>query len=315
MSVSGARGRNVLAHRLGSPEGPLLGPGGFVFNVCSFDPEQPGWPTRGGDIVATSLCAPLKSVVLFNTSTPEVTGIPAALAFGPDGCLYATDEGRRAIVRVTADGSQSDFLATDGVKLLNGPNDLSFDVDGSLFFTDPWGSTLERPIGAVFGYDWAGERLHRLRDGMAFPNGIVAYDGELYVAETLTERIWVHEIIGPGRVGSPRKLCTLPPVETAGWKGPDGMACDQQGHLFVADLGSGDVLVYDRAGILLERIPTGGTRATNVCFAGPDLRTLVVTVDDLGELITITVDVPGAPLNFCPSQADSHPFVSMVPSW
>lgn len=298
----------VVAERLGAPEGPVVGPDGWILNVCSFTPEDRTWRTRGGDITATPLAHPRRTRVVFNTSTAEVEGIPASLAFGPDGCLYVTDEGRRAIVRVSPDGTQEDFIVGYAGERLNGPNDLSFDRDGSLFFTDPWGSSLDRRIGAVYGYNWEAGTLHRIRTDMAFPNGIVARDGRLYVAETHTLKLWVHEITDPGRAGPARELCTLPDVATSGWKGPDGIALDDRGNLWVGHLGSGDVLVYEPDGSLVDRVSTGGVRPTNVCFAGDDLRTLLVTVDDLGLLISVPVQVAGARLSFCPSASTDHPW-------
>jgi gluconolactonase len=242
-----------------------------------------------------------------------VVGIPAALAFGPDGCLYVTDEGRRSIVRVTADGAQTDFLTACDGERLNGPNDLSFDADGNLFFTDPWTSSLENPIGGVYGYEWATGQLTRIRGGMAFPNGIVVRGRRLYVAETMTRKVWLFEVTGPGRAGNQVEFCTLPEMPTTDWQGGDGMALDAEGNLYVTQLAAGCLRVYDPDGNLLESIPTSGNRPTNVCFGGPAFDALFVTVDDLGTLVTIPVGVPGYRLPFCPSHTGAHPWSAMLP--
>jgi sugar lactone lactonase YvrE len=201
------RERKPFAERLCAPEGPVVGPNGWILNVCSFTRDE-SWPTRGGDITATHISRPLQTHTVFNTSTAQVTGIPAALAFGPDGALYVTDEGRRAMVRVDADGIQTDFISRYEGRPINGPNDLFFDADGNLFFTDPFKSSLDNPIGAVYGYERAAGELHKIRDGMAFPNGIVARDGRLYVAETCTNKIWAYDIVGPGQAENESEFCT-----------------------------------------------------------------------------------------------------------
>lgn len=301
-------------------EGPVVAPGGWILNVCSFSIPERGWTARGGDISATHISRPLVTHAVFNTSTPEVEGIPAALAFGPDGCLYVTDEGRRSIVRVTPEGTVSDFVTTFEGRNINGANDLSFDRDGNLFFTDPWGSSPDNPIGQVFGYEWATGELHLISDGMQFPNGIVVRDGRLYVAETYTNMLWVYDVAGPAMAANKTEFRRMPdvadsPVQWQGKSlaGPDGMAFDEAGNLYVAHVGSGNVYVYDLDGKEIDALPTGGRKATNVCFGGPDYDVLYVTVDDPGTIIRYDLGVRGHRLSFCPSLVTDHPWAKMLP--
>ena len=302
----------TLASQLGAPEGPTVGPGGWILNVCSFTRDE-AWPTRGGDITATNLAAPARTRRLFNTGTDDVVGIPAALAFGPDGALYVTDEGHRAILRVGPDGERSPWVHSFEGEPLNGPNDLCFDADGSCFFTDPWGSSLENPIGGVYGYDPGAGELHRIDSGMAFPNGVALRGGRLYVAETLRSCVWVYDVVVPGRAVDRRLFCRQPPVPDAPVSGPDGMAFDSVGNLFVTHFGSGHVYVYDTAGVEVDRIACGGSSPTNVCFGGADHDTLFITVDDTGEIVTVDWGARGQTLNFCPSTVSGpHPFAAMM---
>lgn len=301
----------TFASRLCAPEGPAVAPGGWVLNVCSFTRDE-AWPTRGGDICATNIAEPGRTKRLFNTAAGGVAGIPAALAFGPDGALYVTDEGHRAVLRVAPDGERSRWIRSFGGEALNGPNDLCFDADGSLFFTDPWGSSLDNPVGAVYGHA-AGGDLHRIDSGMAFPNGIALRHDRLYVAETLRHCVWVYDIVGPGQATDRRLFCSQPPVPDAPVSGPDGIAFDVDGNLLVAHFGSGSVHVYDTAGVEVERIGCGGSSPTNVCFGGPDHTTVFITVDDTGRIVTVDWGVRGQTLNFCPSAVSgTHPFAAMM---
>lgn len=305
----------VFADQLSAPEGPVVGPDGWILNVCSFDPKDPTWPRKGGDITATHISRPLKTHTVFNSSINDIVGIPAALAFGPDGCLYVTDEGVLAIIRVTPEGEKSEFISQYHGKRINGPNDLTFDQDGNLFFTDPWGSTLENPIGAVYGYDWTSGTLHQIHTGLAFPNGIIVRNDILLAAETRTNKIWEYDVVGPGAAENPSEFCTLPDVEPdeSGWTGPDGMKFDIEGNVYIAALGKGaGVYVYNQSGELIKTVSTGGTRTTNLCFGGPDFDTLFVTVDDLGAIVTIHNDIPGFRLPFCPSIWKDHPWSKML---
>ena len=303
------------------PEGPVVGPGGWILNVCSFTVPEKGWPARGGDISATHVTRPHITHTVFNTSTTEVVGIPAALAFGRDGCLYVTDEGRRSIVRVDPDGLQTDVITAYEGRRINGANDLSFDPEGNLYFTDPWGSNADNRIGQIFGYEWSTGDLHLIDSGMAFPNGIVVADRRLYVAETYTNTIWLYEVSGPGQATGRTEFCRMPdaPDSPVIWQGkplagPDGMALDEDGNLYVAHVGTGNVYVYDPEGHELEALPTGGAKATNVCFAGPGYDELYVTVDDTASMIRFNLGVRGRRLSFCPSLTADHPWARMLPS-
>ena len=301
----------MFAERLCAPEGPVVGPGGWVLNVCSFTRDE-SWPTRGGDICATRVDAPGRTERLLNTGAGDTGGIPAALAFGPDGALYITDEGHRAILRVGPDGGRSRWVDSFEGEPLNGPNDLVFDADGSLYFTDPWGSSQQNPVGAVYGRA-PGGGLHRIDAHMAFPNGVVLRGDGLYVAETLRLCVWLYDIVAPGRATNRRLFCRLPEVPDAEVCGPDGMAFDSEGNLLVAHFGSGRVFVYDAGGTEVDRICCGGANPTNVCFGGPHRTTLFITVDDTGEMVTVDWGVPGQTLHFCPTAVpEPHPFAAMI---
>ena len=84
---------------------------------------------------------------------------------------------------------------------------------------------------------------------------------------------------------------------------------DADGHLWVAVFGQGEVRRFAPDGTLVDVVRTPrAPQATNLCFAGPDRRTLVITTarEDMtdqdvadhpesGRLFTTRVDVPGLP--------------------
>ncbi|MCW2980304.1 MAG: SMP-30/Gluconolaconase/LRE domain protein [Solirubrobacterales bacterium] len=319
----------TLARGLCNAEGPTAAPRGWILNVNSLSrPSEPSWPTRGGDITATHLARPGQTTVLFNTSTAKVEGIPCALAFGPDEALYIADEGRRAILRVPPEGEIEDLIIDWHDERLNGANDLVFDPAGNLYFTDPWTSSPRNPVAGVYGYSWSSGELHQIDSGMQFTNGIVVWEDRLLVAETYTRMVWSYELGGEGRAGNRQPFCELPDIadapplppnvqQTLGVKyvcGPDGMACDAEGRLYVAHYSAGGIFVYDRSGDYVDTIPTPGAIPTNVCFGGPDHDQLFVTVDDIGELLVYDLGVPGQRLPFCPSGSGNHAWAAMLPN-
>src|SRR5215208_2922959 len=137
----------VLVSGYGSPEGPAFDRDGNLYFV--------NWLSSAimrltPDGVASEY---------FNTG-----GIPAGLAFHPDGSLYVADEGDQihGILRISADGTGSEIVVNEYEgRPLNGANDLVFDRNGVLYFSDPWGSNAENPIGGFYRL-FPGGRLEQL---------------------------------------------------------------------------------------------------------------------------------------------------------
>lgn len=221
-------------------------------------------------------------------------GIPAALAFAPDGTLYVTDSGpsRHGLLVATPDAALSVLVDTYEGKPFNGCNDLVFTADGTLFFSDPWQTSLANPVGGFYRRRPDG-RLDRIEGGMAFPNGVaLAPDASaVYLAETYTNRVYRYPLAAAGELGPREIFATLD-----GDFGPDGMAFDVEGNLFVAHYDGGRIDVVDPAGRVIDAIPTPGPQPTNVAFGGPGRRTLAVTENATGSVYTAEVAVPGAPL-------------------
>lgn len=227
----------------------------------------------------------------FNTG-----GIPAGLAFHPDGWLYVADEGAdiHGVIKTAPDGSRSEVVvdAFEG-RPLNGANDLVFGRDGSLFFSDPWGSNGDNPIGGFYRLRPDGI-LDQIDSGLAFPNG-VALDADeryVYLAETYRNRIVRYELRDDGSVGpqEPWADTHLPP-------GPDGMCFDAEGHLYVAHFSGGCVDIFDPRGRRVGEILVPGIKPTNCAFGGPDNKTLVITEVETDSVYRVPMTVAGLPLN------------------
>lgn len=221
-------------------------------------------------------------------------GIPAALAFDTDGTLHVTDSGptRHGILTATGDGVIATLVDSYEGEPFNGCNDLVFAADGTLYFSDPWRTSLENPTGGFYRRFVDG-RLERIDDGLAFPNGVAIDPGgeAVFLAETYTNRIYRYPLLADGGVG-PRAIF----VQLAGETGPDGMAFDSEGTLYVAHYGEGRIDLIDPSGHVVDAIPVPGPEPTNLAFGGADRRTLVVTENSTGTVFRAEVAVPGAPL-------------------
>ena len=221
-------------------------------------------------------------------------GIPAGLAFHRDSTLYVADEGDQwhGVLRVSPAGEITPWITEYKGTPLNGANDLVFDSKGTLYFSDPWRSSVENPIGGFYRAFPDG-RLEQIDTGLAFPNGVAvsADDRAVYLAETGHNRILHYAISEDGTIGRRTVFARL-----RDGNGPDGMALDVAGNLYVAHYGAGRVDVFGPGGAEALVVPVPGKNVTNVAFGGPDRRTLVITDVETGALYRTVVSIPGQPL-------------------
>lgn len=264
----------VVVAGYNSPEGPAFAEDGDLYFV--------NWLTSsivrvGADGVPRELA---------NTG-----GIPAGLAFHRDGTLYCADEGKdiHGVIALDAQGRISPFVQSYEGRPLNGANDLVFDSRGVLYFSDPWGSSDANPTGAFYRA-FPGGRLEQLDRGLAFPNGVAinAAETAVFLAETRPNAIWRYELRRDGSVGRRTEFARL-----AGEPGPDGMAFDAQGLLYVAHHGEGRVDVLDPDGREVGRIPVPGRQVTNVAFGGPDFDVLAITEVETASVYRLKLGVTG----------------------
>ncbi len=74
------------------------------------------------------------------------------------------------------------------------------------------------------------------------------------------------------------------------------MAFDENGLLYVAVFGQGDVTVLGTTGEVVDRISTQGKLPTNVAFALPGQRRLHVTDFQYGQMEVFPMSTDGFPL-------------------
>jgi gluconolactonase len=263
----------VLISGYDSPEGPAFDQDGNLYFV--------NWLSSA----IIRLTPDGEATEFFNTG-----GIPAGLAFHQDGSLYVADEGDdiHGILRI-ADGEATVLVDTYEGAPLNGANDLVFDADGVLYFSDPWRSSVENPIGGFYRL-FPNGTLERIDHGLAFPNGVaIAPDGHaVYLAETGHQRILRYVIAPSGEMG-PREVFALLPGEV----GPDGMAFDEAFNLYVAHYGGGRVAIFGPDGGMTGSIPVPGANVTNIAFGGEDRRDIVITDVETASLYQTRAEVPG----------------------
>jgi gluconolactonase len=223
------------------------------------------------------------------------------LTFDLDGRLTLCQHGDRRISRRESDGTMVPVAVGYEGKKLNSPNDLVFDTQGALYFTDPpfglpgtfTDPAKELPFNAVFRVAPDG-RITAVATELEAPNGLgFSPDYKtLYVANaTAKEPIWkAYAVQADGSLDKGRVFADATSLYKQGDGVPDGLKVDVQGNLFAT--GPGGVLVYAPDGTLLGRIVTG-VPTSNVAF-GEDGSTLFITANH--RVLRLRTRTHGVPL-------------------
>jgi gluconolactonase len=262
----------LVAEGFGFPEGPSFDGDGNLF-VMECDAGRISRVTQDGHVEIFA----------------ETGGVPCGSRLHRNGHLIVAENGMAKILDFAPDGSWSVIAEEFNGKKFRGPNDLILDKQGNCYFTDPKGSTLEKPIGRVFrvGADGA---ISVFAVGLAFPNGICLSEdeGTLYVAETFTRRIHAFTLNADGSANN-RSLF----AQMEGGVGPDGMDLGADGNLYVAHYGKGVVAVIGPNGKMVAELPVPGKNPTNVAFRD---ESLYVTETQTGAIYRLDIGVEGQPL-------------------
>lgn len=208
--------------------------------------------------------------VVFYGLEPGANG----LAIDPQGRLTACEHGDRRVSVLTEGGGKLTLADRYEGKRLNSPNDLVFDSDDVMYFTDP-------PYGLPKGADDPRRELdffgvYRLdQDGtltlltkeLTRPNGIGLSPDEktLYVAQSDPERaIWMAYPLQDDKTLGEGKILFDGQAYMGEFPGlPDGLAVAPDGTIFGS--GPGGIYVITPEGKLLGRLITGG-RTSNCTF-------------------------------------------------
>lgn len=205
------------------------------------------------------------------------------ICFDRQGAMYVADYTRHNVLKIDPKTrAVTVFAHCDD---MNQPNDLAIGPDDVLYASDP---NWKQGTGQVWRVDRSG-KVTRVAADMGTTNGIeVSPDGKtLYVNETKQRKIWAFSIRRDGSLADKRLFKEFSDY------GMDGMRCDVDGNLYVTRHGKGTVVKLSPQGDVLQEINVLGAHPSNLCFGGPDGRTVYVTEVDHQRIVQFRVDRPG----------------------
>lgn len=255
---------------------------------------------------------------VFRTSS----GFTNGTCFDLQGRMICCEGGgaasKRRVTRLELDGTITVLADRFRGKRINSPNDCTIDRQGRIYFTDPRYRSREgleqiddegREIEGVYRIDDVGKVSRILTHEIQRPNGIAVSPDQkfLYIADnkndeaTDNRKLWRFDLKADGSVdASSQKLL----FDWGTDRGPDGMAIDSEGRLYVtagfnhpeppaqtASRYKAGIYVITPDGKLVQFIPVPADMITNCAFGDADRKTLYITAGH--KLWSIRTEVPG----------------------
>lgn len=215
----------------------------------------------------------------------ELSGgsIGNGIRFNSQGRMFIADYVNHNVLVVEPGARKATVFAHE--PRMNQPNDLAITANGTLYASDP---AWDKNAGQIWRIDPDGKVTLVAKD-LGTTNGIdVSPDGKtLYVNESTQRGVWSFPIASDGSLGERTLLKQFPD------HGFDGMRCDVDGNLYITRYGKGTVVKVSPAGEILQEIDVLGKSPSNLCFGGPDGRTVYVTEVEHTRLVQFRVDRPG----------------------
>ena len=252
---------------LNFPEGPVFDFAGNLWFV----------EIKGGNLS----CWDGKKLTRFS-----VDGTPNGAMVDRQGCIWFCDSGHGEIRMFDPVGNKFKTICDrtiDDIRLKR-PNDIIFDTDGNLLFSDH-ADGREEPLSTICVLPKGSNKARIISKDKYFTNGLALRSDAktLVFAETYKQQLWIGEWDA-----LLLELKDERPFAKAGDGpfGPDGIAFDENENLFATIFNESKINIYKIDGQLAGSIKCRGTRPTNCVFDPSGKLGLVITEAERGEIIS-----------------------------
>lgn len=220
---------------------------------------------------------------------------PAGTFLKDDGNILICDNKIPALLELSPnDGKVAVIVEEFEGKKLNSLNDLTVDKDGNVYWTDPNGSSKEKPIGNVFRVRPNG-RVDKVATGLAYPNGLDVDPANryLYLIESQTQKILRYDLPAEDKpLGKPTLFFDL------GGSGGDGCAFDAFGNFWCADFHrpdtkKGRITVINPKGHVVGYLLIPAKQVSNITFGGLNRDQIFVTTGEPPGVFHSKIGVKG----------------------
>ncbi len=211
-------------------------------------------------------------------------GASGLIAFRDHWLIACYDD--NSIVEIDAAGKQVRVSRADSLgRSFTGPNDFAADGRGGVYFSASGVYDIKAPItGTVLHLAADGKLITEVASTLHYPNGLtLARDGRhLLVAEMLAGRILTFPIGSDGSLGARSVWARLqdlasPTRSQDAYNGPDGLKLGPDGNYYIAQNGSGRVLVVGEDKKLVRTIEVPTPFVTNLAFGATGTGAVFVT--------------------------------------
>jgi len=226
----------------------------------------------------------------------DVDGTPNGAMIDQQGKIWFCDSGRGEIRKFDPESKQIETICseTENNNRLIKPNDLIFDSEGNLIFSDH-ADGREEPKSTICVLPKGSRKAKIISDKKYFTNGLALMKNKstLVFSETYRQQLWIAE--WDARRFSLNDERFFAKAGDGQW-GPDGIAFDEYENLYVTVFNEHKINVYNKTGELIDSIKLNGSRPTSCAFDPFNKYGLVVTEAEKGEIISYPTDVKGLPI-------------------
>jgi gluconolactonase len=260
--------------------------GTVLIDAAAAYPEGPLW--RDGKLLYVEYAGP--GIKMWDGThvasywNGEHCGASGLIAYRHNHILVACYDAN-TLVELDETGKQIRAIDKDSAgKPFIGPNDFTADATGGIYLSASGVYDLKAPISGTVLYMSANGTLVEVANLIHYSNGLtLSKDGKnLLVAEMLAGRILSFPVESGGTLGARsvwarmQDLAPPTPHEDA-YNGPDGFKLGPDGNYYIAQNGSGRVLVVNDAKRLMRIITVPTPYVTNMNFGADGANALYIT--------------------------------------